>query len=223
MERCITDLASVTTKQITGLKKAKVFSVALYESTDLNDLSRLGIIARYIENNQIYEELCCLLPLYDTTKAKDILNAFTSYYTKHGIDLSKFFCVTTDGVAAMVGDKKRFIKLLENYVGRKLLNFHCIIHQESLCAKTSSLNLGAVLATVVKIVNYLVSHSSLVHRQFKSLLEEIDCEYEDLLLHSNVRLLSRGKVLTKFACCPKAIQMFLDEKQKHVPELEDDN
>ena len=79
------------------------------------------------------------------------------------------------------------------------------------------------MTTVVKIVNYLVSHSSLVHRQFKSLLEEIDCEYGDLLLHSNVCLLSRGKVLTKFAYCLEAIQMFLDEKQKHVPELEDEN
>ena len=72
----------------------------------------------------------------------------------------------TDGAAAMVGNKKGFVKLLENHVGRKLLNFHGIIHQESLCAKTSSLNLGAVMTTVVKIVNYLISHSSLIHRQF---------------------------------------------------------
>ena len=224
VERRITDLAkNVTTKQIIGLKQAQAFSVALDESTDLDDLSRLGIIAQYIENNQTYEELCCLLLLYDTTKAEDILNAFISYFTEHDIDLSKSFCVTTDGAAAMVGNKKGFVKLLENHVGRKLLNFYCIIHQESLCAKTSSLNLGAVMTTVVKIVNYLVSHSSLVHRHFKSLLEEIDCEYGDLLLHSNVRWLSRGKVLTRFVCCLEAIKMFLDEKQKHVSELEDEN
>ena len=166
VERRITDLAeNVTTKQIIGLKQVQVFSVALDESTDLNDLSRLCIIARYIENNQIYEELC-LLPLYDTSKAEDILNAFISYFTKHDIDLSKLFCVTTVGAAAMVGNKKGFVKLLENHVGRKLLNFRCIIHQERLCAMTSSLNLGAVMTTVVKIVNYLVSHSSPVHRQF---------------------------------------------------------
>ena len=92
VERRITDLAeNVTIKQIIGLKQPQVFSVALDESTDLDDLSRLGIIARYIENNQIYEELCCLLLLYDTTKAADILNAFISYFTEHDIDLSKSF------------------------------------------------------------------------------------------------------------------------------------
>ena len=80
VERRITDLAeNVTTKQIIGLKQAQVFCVALDENTDLDGLSRLGIIARYIENNQTYKELCCLLLLYDTTKAEDILNAFISY------------------------------------------------------------------------------------------------------------------------------------------------
>ena len=71
MERRITDLAkSVTTKQITGLKKAKVFSVALDESTDLNDLSLLGIIARYVENNQIYEEFVAYCPFMIQLKQK---------------------------------------------------------------------------------------------------------------------------------------------------------
>ena len=126
------------------------------------------------------------------------MTAFLSYFTKHDIDLNNLFCVTTDGAAVMVDKKKGFVKLLENHVERKLLNFHCILYQESLCAKTSSLNLVSVMATIVEIVNHLVSHSSLVHRQFKSLLPEIECEYRDLLLYSNVPWLSRGKALTRF-------------------------
>ena len=77
---------NVTTKQISGLKQSQAFSVALDESTDLNDLSRLAVVARYHENNHIYEELCCLLSLHDTTKAEDILTAFISYFAKHDID-----------------------------------------------------------------------------------------------------------------------------------------
>ena len=74
------------------------------------------------------------------------------------------------------------------------------------------------MKTVVEIINFLVSHSSLVHRQFKSLLQEIECEYGDLLLYSNVRWLSRGKVLTRFVCCLEDIKVFLDEKQKPFPQ-----
>lgn len=224
VERRISDLAeNVTTKQTTGLKQSLVFSVALDESTDVNDASRLAVVARYLENNHIYEELCCLLPLHDTTKAEDILCAFTGYFSKQDINLNKLFCVTTDGAAAMVGKKKGFVKLLENHVGRKLLSFHCIIHQEGLCAKTSSLDLVSVMKTVVEIINFLISRSSLVHRQFKSLLQEVECEYGDLLLYNNVRWLSRGKVLARFVCCLEAIKMFLDEKQKRFPQLNDES
>ncbi|XP_075210421.1 protein FAM200C-like [Lycorma delicatula] len=209
-ERRITDLAeNVIIKQTIGLKHSQVFSVALDESTDLNDLSRLTIVARYYENNHIYEDLCCLLSLRDTTKAEDKLTAFISYFAKHDIDLSKLFCVTIDGAAVMVGKKKRFVKLLKNHINQKLLHFHCITHQESLCAKTSSLNLDSVMTTVVKIVNFLVSHSHLL--TFKSLLQEIECEYGNLLLYRNVRWLSQGKVLTKFIGCLEAIKVFLNK------------
>ena len=69
------------------------------------------------------------------------------------------------------------------------------------------------MTTVVEIVNFIISHSSLVNRQFKFLLQEIECEYEDLLLHSNVRWLSRGKVLNRFVSCLGAIKVFLNEKK----------
>jgi hypothetical protein len=166
------------------LKQATVFSVALDESVDINDLARLAIIARYCEKVRVYEELCYLLALHETTKAEDILSAFVEYFKNQNIDLKKLFCVMTDGAAAMVGKKNGSIKLLENHIGSRLLSFHCIIHQESFCAKISSLDLRSVMETVVKIVHFKVSHSSLIHRLFKSLLQEIDSEYGDLLLHS---------------------------------------
>ena len=113
------------------------------------------------------------------------------------------------------------MKLLKNHVGRKLLNFHYIMHHGSLCAKTSCQNLVSVMTTVVEIVIYHVSHSSLIHRQFKSLLQEFECEYGDLLSYNNVRWLSRSKVLTRNISCLEAIIVFLHEKQKNFPELND--
>ena len=59
------------------------------------------------------------------------------------------------------------------------------------------------MTTVVKIVKILVSNSLLVHRQFNKILES---EYGDLQLHNNVRWLSHGEVLSRFACCLEAIK-----------------
>ena len=53
------------------------------------------------------------------------------------------------------------------------------------------------METVVKIVNKIRKHS-LVHRQFKSFISEIDEEYCDLVYFSQIRWLSKGKCLKRF-------------------------
>jgi len=213
---------NVTVKQTTRLQQVVVFSVALDEHVDVNDVARLAIVARYCDNDHIYEELCCLIPLGDTVKGVDIITASVSYFENQNININKIFCVTTDAASAMVGKNKGFVKLLQDHIGRQVLSFHCIIHQESLCAKMLSLCLNYVMDTVIKIVNFIVSHSLLIHRQFKSLLQEMESTYTDLPLYSNVRLPSRGNVLNRFVSSVEAIKVFLDEKE-HFPELNDDD
>jgi hypothetical protein len=63
---------NVTVKQTARLQQAVVFNVALDESVDVNDVARLAIVARYCDNERIYEELCCLIPLGATAKGEDI-------------------------------------------------------------------------------------------------------------------------------------------------------
>jgi len=66
-----------------------------------------------------------------------------------------------------------------------------------LAASTSIPEVDSVMKTVIKIVNYIRA-KELNHRQFKSLLEEINSNYKDVLLHISVRWLRRGKVLERF-------------------------
>ena len=78
VQRRIMDLATdVTEQQTVALKGVNVFRAALTESIDINDNPRLAIVARYCSNGEVHEELCCLKPMYDTTKGKDILDTFT--------------------------------------------------------------------------------------------------------------------------------------------------
>ncbi len=69
-------------------------------------------------------------------------------------------------------------------MGHPIMKFHCIIHQENLCAKMSNSDLNEVMATVVKIVYFIVKQSSPHTRQFQFFLEEMDCAYKDIPLHS---------------------------------------
>lgn len=153
---------SVNEQQTAGLKDAMVFSVALDESVDINDIPRLAIMAKYCDLN-VREELCCLKSMTDTTKGEDIAKAFFEHFEERGVDIGRIFAITTDGAPAMVGKQKGAVKLIEEKVGHPIMKLHCIIHQENLCAKMSNSDLNSVMATVVKIVNFIVKRSSLTH------------------------------------------------------------
>ena len=52
--------------------------------------------------------------------------------------------VATDGAPSMVGKKKGVVALIEKHmkesgIQEELVKFHCIIHQQALCAKSASL------------------------------------------------------------------------------------
>ena len=74
------------------------------------------------------------------------------------------------------------------------------------------------MSVVVEIVCFIRA-KALNHRQFKNLLEELDSSKSDVLLHTEVRWLSRGKVLLRFCELLKEIRMFLASKDKCYDEL----
>ena len=76
-------------------------------------------------------------------------------------------------------------------------NFHCIIHQSVLCASRED-EFYEVMKTIMKMVIFLWSTSALQHSLLRSFLTEIDARYDVMLLHNNVRLLSKGRVLKSF-------------------------
>ena len=224
IERRIIDIAKDVNKQQTiAIKTANVFSLALDESIDINDNPRLAVVARYCCDGEVHEELCCLKPMYGTTTGKDILDTFTKHFEERGIDMKKIFSVTTDGAPAMIGQHRGFVNLIEQKIRHPVMKLHCIVYQENLCAKISNSALNDVMSTVTKIVNFLVARSATTHRQFRSLLEEMESSYRDLHLHCSVRWLSRGKVLLRFVECLVEIKAFLIEQGKAYPELEDEN
>jgi hypothetical protein len=60
-----------------------------------------------------------------------------------------------------------------------LANFHCIIHQQNLCAK--SIKFTNVMEVVVASINFIKSRA-LNHHQFKEYLADLFLDYEDVLL-----------------------------------------
>ncbi|KAG7174117.1 General transcription factor II-I repeat domain-containing protein 2A-like 5, partial [Homarus americanus] len=171
------------------------FSLALDESTDIRGID---------DHFSVFEELVSLESLHGKTRGSDIFDKVKSCIENLQLDSSKVAGTTT---------------LLENFLNRPLLKYHCIIHQESLCGKP--LNLQHVMLPVVKCVNKIRARA-LNRREFREYCEMLDLEYGDLVLHCEVRWLSRGQVLSSrfrdFAkeedCILAFINPFLLSEQK---------
>lgn len=91
-----------------------------------------------------------------------------------------------------------------------LVAYHCLIHQTVLCA-TLSEHFAEVMDTVMKLINFLRASSSLQHRLLKEFLEDVEANASDLLLHNNVRWLSKGDALGRFWSIQKEIAAFLEQ------------
>lgn len=57
-----------------------------------------------------------------------------------------------------------FVQLLKEVVNHNLVEFHCILHQGSLYAKTSLKLLENIMPLVTKIVNFIVAHALNKHQ-----------------------------------------------------------
>ena len=159
--------------------------------------------------------------LSSNATGKNICDIVANMFNKRKIDISKIVSVTTDDAPNMVGRNVGFVKLFTEVVDDRILPFHCIIHQEVMCAKAGLKELNNVVSVVTKVVK-LISSRPLHKREFSILLNQVDSSYNGLLLYNNVRWLSRGKTLERFVEYLNEIKHFLSMKNVNdFPELDD--
>lgn len=93
-----------------------------------------------------------------------------------------------------------------------------MIHREALVAKTVSLDLNSVLQDAVRIINFIKSRA-LNTRLFVNFCKDMGSEYEKLFLHSEMRWLSRGRILRRLMELKHEVMLFLAQKNSADSEL----
>ena len=217
------DLATNLYEQL--MEKGKdfvAFSLAVDESSDTSDTAQLAVFIRGVDSNLcVTEELLGFKAMHGTTTGKDIFEEVSKCVAEMKLTWDKLAGLTTDGAPAMCGQKSGLVGRVrekmreENCVG-ELTVYHCIIHQEALCGK--ALKMEHVVTTITRVVNFIRA-KGLNHRRFKSLLEECGSEHADVPYHTEVRWLSRGKVLNRCFELHEEIFQFLENKGKDTAEL----
>ncbi|KAL4126234.1 hypothetical protein QTP88_010460 [Uroleucon formosanum] len=128
---------------------------------------------------------------------------------KHGIRWEKCVGITTDGAAAVSGYKTGLLGRVKE-VAPQVKWTHCCIHREALVAKRLSEHMKTTLEEVVKIINFIKSRP-LQSRLFEVLCKDMGSDHVQLILHTEIRWLSRGKILQRFFELRDEVRVFLLE------------
>ena len=100
----------------------------------------------------------------------------------------------------------------------RLVFFHCVVHQQSLCAK--SVKFDHVISVVTDCINF-IKKRDLNNSRFKPVLKDFDADYD--LYFCAVRWMSCENMLGRFHSLLPEIIEFRNLKKCPLTELEDGN
>jgi hypothetical protein len=211
VHRRITSASQDVKEQLVSrILESKQFAIQLDESTDVAGQAQLIAYARYMSKDSMEEDFLFCQALPTTTTGEDIFAIVNDFIVSNGIDWTFCYGVCTDGAAAMTG-KNAGVWARIRAVAPEAKFTHCLLHRESLASKSMSPEVKTVFDQVIRIVNF-VKTRPLSSRIFRQLCAEMGEEHENLLLHSEVRWLSRGKVLNRLLELREPLRIFLASK-----------
>ncbi|CAH1099092.1 unnamed protein product [Psylliodes chrysocephalus] len=206
----IDEMSADIEKQLIEKLKTRKFSIQMDESTLRDSEAALLAYVRYIENGEFAEEMLFCKLLESTTTSKDIYNKLKDYLNVNDISMQNITSCAADGAPNMMGKKNGCLKLMKDENPEMIL-VHCVIHRQNLVAKNISPHLNEVMKKVIKCINSIKANAK-CERLFKLFCEEQNADHVRLLLHTEVRWLSKGNCLKRFMELFDALRDFLSEK-----------
>ena len=209
--------ADIESVVINKIKTGGKFALQLDESTDVSGHAQLLANVRFIDGDIIRENYLFCKQLPGKTTGEEVFRVTSEYLEQCNLSWENCVSVCTDGAASMTGRYKGFVSRVKE-VNPNVMATHCFLHREALVAKTLPKDLSAVLDDAVHIVNFIKARP-LKSRLFATLCEEMGSDHTTLLLHTEVRWLSRGKVLSRVYELREELQCFLSAEQSKYAEL----
>ena len=215
VQRRIDEMACDIEETLYKTLKNQQFSLQLDESTLPDNEAVLLAYVRFIEGGKILHELLFAKELETDTKGESIFKIVEQFFNEKEIPINNIIACATDGAPALTGRYRGFLAFLKKSAPH-ILTVHCVIHRQHLVAKNLNERLHKSLGIIISAVNKIKCHS-LNSRLFRQLCNKNDEEFERLLLHTEVRWLSRGNCLKRFySLFSTIIQFFRENKLSYL-------
>ena len=122
-------MASDIEKTICDILKTTEFSLQIDESTMPGNEALLLAYVRFIQEDNLVEEMFFARPLMTDTKGESIFKVVDNFYLEKEIPLGYIIACATDVAPAMVDRHRGFIAYLKNAVP-DVFAVYCVVHRE---------------------------------------------------------------------------------------------
>ena len=183
------------------------FAIQLNKSTDVTNFPQLLIYVQYVYDFEMIEDFLFCKPLEGRTTSVEIFKVLDDFIDQNGISWEKCVGVCSDNARAMTGRHGGVVTRIQSVAPNVVLT-HCSIYREALAAKTLQSSFKDVLDNAIKVVN-LIKARALNSPMFTIMCNDMGAEHDKLLLHTEVRWLSRGKVLFRLFELRAEVRLFL--------------
>ena len=185
------------------------FAIQLDESTDVTSFPQLLVYARYVGlyGFEMVEDFLFCKPFEGRTTNVEIFKVLNDFIDQNGISWEKCVGVCSDGARAMTERHGGVVTRIQSVAPNAVFT-HCTIHREALAAKTLQSSFKGVLDNAIKVVN-MIKARALNSRMFTIMRNDMGAEHDKLLLHTEVRWLSKGKVLFRLFELRAEVRLFL--------------
>ncbi|KAJ3602278.1 hypothetical protein NHX12_030037 [Muraenolepis orangiensis] len=128
--------------------------------------------------------------------ARDIVQAITQFYSKHGLDLQRMVMLTSDGATVMLGKHNGVAALLKRQIPH-LTEQHCVAHREDLGIDDAWKNVPMMrdVETLLRTVYSTFSRSTVKRGKMEDLAKILDEDTLSFRPLNEVRWLSRHQAV----------------------------
>ena len=190
----------------------QLWTLQVDESTDSTGKSHLFAFIRFIKNGSFVNQCLFCKELKTTTRGEDIFALVDENILLLNLLWKNCVGICTDGCPSVQVKNRGFVCHVRHQ-NPNVFVVHCMIHTEALVFKTLLTNLHSVMKQVNEVVNFIKAHP-FQSRLFTQFCQEMDSKFKCLLFHTEVRWLSRGKVLKRVCQLKDEICSFLDAQKK---------
>ena len=156
VSRRISEIAKQLRMKLCKKLSATNFSLQFDETTDIEKNEQLIGYVRYVDTEEINEELLFCRTMDTTTTGQDVYTKIDELFKEFGVPWQNCTDICTDGAPALAGKRKGCIALIKE-VHSHIRWRHCALHKENLAAKKLPTELNEILAQTAKIINYIKS------------------------------------------------------------------